>query len=83
MVAGHLSKLFDIAEIRRGYWVMIAVPGYLQLLVLWIGLASHVRRVERIGAYAAWRPRLPEPPRGEQRPASQATGCATGAGTGS
>ena len=62
VVAGHLSKLFDIAEIRRGYWVMIAVPGYFQVLVLWIGLASHIRRVERIGRYAAWRPRLPKPP---------------------
>jgi hypothetical protein len=61
-VAGHLSKLFDIAEIRRGYWVMISVPGYIQLLVLWIGMASHARRVERIGPYAAWRPRLPQPP---------------------
>jgi hypothetical protein len=61
-VAGHLSKLFDIAEIRRGYWVMISVPGYVQLVVLWVGLASHARRVERIGPYAAWRPRSPQPP---------------------
>lgn len=64
VVAGHLSKLFDVAEIRRGYWVMIAVPGYIQLAVVWIGLVSHMRRVGRIGPYAAWRPRLPEPPRG-------------------
>ena len=63
VMAGHLSKLIDIAEIRRGYWAMVAVPGYIQLITLWIGLASHIRRVERIGNYAAWRPRLPQPPR--------------------
>lgn len=63
IVAGHMSKLVDLSAVRRGYWVMIAVPGYLQLVVLWIGLASHIRRVERIGRYAAWRPHLPAPPR--------------------
>jgi hypothetical protein len=62
VVAGHLSKLFDISEIRRGYWVMIAVPGYFQLLVLWIGLVAHMRRIDRIGRHAPWRPRHPEPP---------------------
>ena len=61
-VAGHMAKLFDVSAIRRGYWAMVAVPGYVQLVVLWIGLAAHIRRVERIGRYAAWRPRLPEPP---------------------
>lgn len=63
VVAGHFAKLLDVSAIRRGYWAMIAVPGYMQLLVLWLGLAAHARRVRRIGPYAAWRPRLPEPPR--------------------
>jgi len=61
-VAGHMAKLFDVSAIRRGYWAMVAVPGYVQLLVLWIGLLAHIRRVKRVGRYAAWRPRLPEPP---------------------
>lgn len=81
VVAGHLSKLFDISAIRRGYWVMIAVPGYFQLLAVWIGLASHVRRVERIGRYAAWRPRLPKPPPTEPRAGANASRRAAGAPT--
>lgn len=67
-VAGHLAKLLDVSAIRRGYWAMIAVPGYIQLVVLWLGLFAHVRRVRRIGAYAAWRPRQPRPPRDRRGP---------------
>ena len=78
VVAGHLSKLFDLAEIRRGYWVMISVPAYFQLLVLWIGLASHMRRVNRIGAYAAWRPRLPESPKADTTRGRRSFGARTG-----
>jgi hypothetical protein len=94
VVAGHLSKLFDVSAIRRGYWVMIAVPGYIQLAVVWIGLVSHMRRVGRIGPYAAWRPRLPEPPRGvashgkgpanhDRQATGQTAGQAAGLPTGS
>ncbi len=83
VIAGHLSKLFDLSAIRRGYWAMIAVPGYIQLLVLWIGLASHTRRVDRIGRYASWRPRLPGPPPTQPRPEPNASGRAAGAPTGS
>ncbi|WP_295636014.1 hypothetical protein [Novosphingobium sp.] len=78
VVAGHLSKLFDVAEIRRGYWVMIAVPGYIQLAVVWIGLASHMRRVGRIGPYAAWRPRLSDPPKGVPTDDRRTAGVRTG-----
>ena len=77
VVAGHLSKLFDISAIRRGYWVMIAVPAYFQLLALWIGLASHARRVERIGHYAAWRPRFTGPPRSGTPSRHRASGIRT------
>lgn len=68
VVAGHFAKLFDVSAVRRGYWVMISIPSYVQLVVLWLGLAAHVRRVRQIGAYAAWRPRLPEPPRDRAMP---------------
>lgn len=83
VVAGHLAKLFDISAIRRGYWAMITVPGYVQLLVLWIGLASHIRRVDRIGRYASWRPRLPGPPPAQPTTGPNAISRAAGAPTNS
>jgi len=56
VVVAHFTKLFEIDEARRSYWVMTQVPPLLQLVVLIVGTAAHAARQQRIGRYMPWRP---------------------------
>lgn len=55
VVLGHVAKLWELAMVRRAYWVMTQVPFTLQLLLLIFGTAAHVWRARRLGAYHGWR----------------------------
>ncbi|WP_068072875.1 hypothetical protein [Novosphingobium lentum] len=58
VMLGHIGKLVDLDNFRRGYWVMTQLPVLLQLAVLFLGTWAHVRRQRRLGGYHAWRLRL-------------------------
>jgi hypothetical protein len=52
---GHVAKLWELAMVRKAYWVMTQVPFSLQLLVLIFGTAAHMQRSRRLGDYHGWR----------------------------
>ena len=54
-VSGHIAVIVETVEVRRAYWAVRELPGYIQLLALACGAAFHVRRVRRIGPYRSWR----------------------------
>jgi hypothetical protein len=53
--SGHLAVMIDSGGMRRAYWAMRELPGYMQLLALVWGAAFHARRYRRIGPYRSWR----------------------------
>lgn len=55
VVLGHVAKLWELAMVRKAYWVMTQVPFSLQLLVLIFGTAAHMQRSRRLGDYHGWR----------------------------
>ncbi len=55
VVLGHVSKLIDLSVVRYGYFAMMQLPISIQAGAILAGTYAHVRRVERIGHYHAWR----------------------------
>ncbi|NKJ43855.1 hypothetical protein [Novosphingobium sp. SG720] len=55
VLLGHAAKLWELAMVRKAYWVMTQVPFTLQLLLLIFGTAAHVLRTRRLGDYHGWR----------------------------
>jgi hypothetical protein len=55
VLSGHLARglIESIAPIA--YATMMVAPGWLQLVILAIGLIRHIRRRNRHGAYRDWR----------------------------
>src|SRR5688500_566272 len=54
-VSGHIAVMVEPVSVRRAYWAVRELPGYVQLLALACGAAFHARRVRRIGCYRSWR----------------------------
>ena len=52
---GHVAVMVDAGVLRRAYWAVRELPGYIQLLALACGAVYHARRVRRIGPYRSWR----------------------------
>ncbi len=59
VVAAHLVRGLVDAISPISYAVMVTAPGWLQLIVLAIGLGRHVGRNRRYGPYREWRVALP------------------------
>ena len=54
-VAAHLASAIAEPITPIGYAVMVVAPGWIQLLLLGIGLVRHVLRKRKFGAYRDWR----------------------------
>lgn len=54
-VSGHLAVLAAVPGINVVYWAMNVVPGWLQFMIVVIGIAAHTRRHARLGPYRDWR----------------------------
>jgi len=54
-VSGHIAVMVETVGVRRAYWALRELPGYVQLLALACGAVFHARRVRRIGPYRSWR----------------------------
>lgn len=55
VVTGHLSVYSPVPGLNRAYWAISTFPGWLQMLLLLVGITAHARRRGRIGAYPDWR----------------------------
>jgi len=55
VIAAHLARgaIDSIAPVA--YALMVTAPGWLQLLLLGLGLARHLLRTKRYGSYREWR----------------------------
>ena len=60
-VSAHLARGLVESILPIAYVVMIVAPGWLQLLLLGIGLARHSARKRKYGAYRDWRNSQPPP----------------------
>ena len=59
VVSAHVARGLIEAIAPIAYAVMVIAPGWLQLLLLATGLARHLRRKRRYGAYRDWRVQAP------------------------
>lgn len=55
VVTGHLSVYTPVPGFNQAYWAISTVPGWLQMVLVLIGIAMHARRRARIGPYRDWR----------------------------
>jgi len=55
IVSAHVAAFLGVPGVPVVYWGMTALPSYLQVAVLMIGIRSHVRRFRMDGAYPDWR----------------------------
>lgn len=58
-MTAHLARGLVEAISPVAYVTMVAVPGWLQLLLLAAGLIRHIFRKRRFGAYRGWRANHP------------------------
>lgn len=52
---GHVVAMIDNGGMSRAYWAITQLPPYIQLFALVCGVASHARRLRRLGPYRSWR----------------------------
>ncbi|MEL6414845.1 MAG: hypothetical protein AAFP79_09420 [Pseudomonadota bacterium] len=58
-ISAHLARGVLEAIAPVAYAAMFIAPGWLQLIVMAVGLGRHVRREQRFGPYREWRVSLP------------------------
>ena len=51
----HLSMFLQLPSQRMAYWLMMAAPADLEILIIVLGTIAHVQRQRRIGPYRDWR----------------------------
>ncbi len=54
-VSAHLASGIVEPISPKGYAVMVVAPGWIQLLLLAIGLTAHISRIRKFGPYRDWR----------------------------
>ncbi len=55
IIAAQLLRSLSPAMSGPVHAIIVGVPSALELIVLLIGIAAHQRRLQRFGAYRAWR----------------------------
>lgn len=62
-IVAHLARGLTEAIAPIAYAIMVIAPGWMQLLLLAVGLVRHVRRARIYGPYREWRtPQMSEHP---------------------
>lgn len=55
LLSGHFAILAPIPGLNQAYWALSTIPGWLQMVIVLIGIVAHARRRKRIGLYRDWR----------------------------